>query len=120
MAKVKARSRNRSTSPARRNRVRSAARGPSASPAVRQLFQLDEAALAAIGLSRNEIATAAPPTVAFHFSLVEHGYELHLFANGQYLGASCRDFSGNHKIKELKASLISAVSQAIIDWRAKL
>lgn len=83
--------------------------------------RLQDTALAAIGFSRDEIAQwATPPTVAFHFGLVEHGYELHLFTDGQYLGASCRDFSGNHKIKELKASLISAVSQAIIDWRAKL
>jgi len=97
--------------------VRGGRRRRSAAPAVRRL---NDQALAAIGFSRDEIVAASPPTVAFHFGLVGHGYEMHVFVNGQYLGASCRDFSGNHKVSELKSALIGAVARAVNDWRLKL
>lgn len=118
MAKVKARSRNRSNQPARRDRVRSAARRASTAPVVRGL---QERALAAIGFSRDEIAKwATPPTVAFHFGLVGHGYEMQIFVDGHYMGSSCRDFSDTHKVDELKNQLITAVARTVNEWRMKL
>lgn len=82
---------------------------------------LQERALAAIGFSSTEIAKwATPPTVAFHFGLVGHGYEMQIFVNGQYMGSSCRDFSDSYKVDELKSQLITLVAQAVNDWRLKL
>ena len=82
--------------------------------------QLDEAAFAAYGFDRKTIEKAPPPALAFHFGLVEHGYELRLFEDGQYAGVRCRDFSGNHKIEDLKLSLVKAISDAVNTWRTGL
>lgn len=114
-AKNKTRSRTR---PLRAHRVRGRRRRRPVAPAVRLL---QERALAAIGFSSAEITKwATSPTVAFHFGLVEHGYEMQIFVKGTYIGSSCRDFSGNHKVDELKSQLITLVAQAVNDWRLKL
>lgn len=114
-AKVKTRSRTRSK---RSDRVRSGRRRRSTAPVVRGL---QDTALTAIGFSRDEIAKwSTPPTVAFHFGLVGHGYEMQIFVNGHYMGSSCRDFSDSYKVDELKNQLITTVANAIRDWRLKL
>jgi hypothetical protein len=98
--------------------VRKAVRRRSTSPVVRQL---QERALAAIGFSRDKIAEwSTPPTVAFHFGLVGHGYQMDMFVEGQYVGSACRDLSDTHKVRELKSSLIEAVAKAVNNWRLKL
>jgi hypothetical protein len=98
--------------------VRSSRRRRSAAPAVRQL---QDQALAAIGSSRDEIAKwTTPPTVAVHFGLVGHGYEMQIFVDGHYMGSQCRDFSDTHKVDDLKSSLITIVAKAVNDWRMKL
>lgn len=118
-AKVKTRSRTRST---RRDRVRGSRGRRSTAPVVRPAVrQLQERALTAIGFSSAEIEKwQTPPTVAFHFGLVGHGYEMQIFVNGHYMGSSCRDFSDSHKLDELRESLIEIVAKAVNDWRLKL
>lgn len=120
-AKNKTRSRTRS---ARRNRVRSAVRRGPTTPARRQqeaqLRELHTDAVVAIGFDRAQAEKMPPPSVAFHFGLVEHGYEIHFFDEGKYVGATCRDFSGDHKVDELKELLVNAIEKAVKDWRAAL
>ncbi len=119
-AKSKTRSRTRST---RRDRVRSSGRWGSTPTARRQeaqLRQLNTDALVAIGFDRAAAKKLSLPTVAFHFGLVGHGYEIHLFDEGKYVGAVCRDFSGDHKVSDLKESLVNAIEKAVKDWKAKL
>lgn len=82
---------------------------------------LQDTALTAIGFSRDEIAKwSTPPTVAFHFGLVGHGYEMQIFVDGHYMGSSCRDFSDSYKLDELKNQLITAVAKTVNEWRLKL
>lgn len=99
--------------------MRSAARRSSTAPVVRRL---QAQALAALGFSRDEIAKYRdhPPTVAFHFGLVGHGYQMDIFVGGNYLGSTCRDFSNDHKVDDVKSALITAVAKAVNDWRMKL
>lgn len=102
----------------RRDRVRGTSRrGSAAAVAVRQL---DAAAYASYGIDRRTIEAAPPPALAFHFGLVEHGYEIRVFEDGQYRGAVCRGFSGNHKIEALKESLVDAIEKAVKAWKAAL
>jgi hypothetical protein len=86
--------------------------------------QLDAAAYASYGIDRRTIEAAPPPALAFHFGLVEqlarHGYEIRVFEDGQYRGAVCRGFSGNHKIEALKESLVDAIEKAVKAWKAAL
>ena len=82
--------------------------------------QLDEAAFTAYGFDRAAIKKFPLPALAFHFGLVEHGYELRLFEDGEYAGSRCRDFSGNHTIEDLKVSLVKAISDVVNAWRAGL
>jgi hypothetical protein len=58
--------------------------------------------------------------VAFHFGLVRHGYEIHLFNEGKYAGAICRDFSDSHPVEKLKESLVNAIEKAVKAWRRAL
>lgn len=104
----------------RRDRVRGRRRRGSTSTVDGQVRQLDEAALASYGFDRATIEKAPPPDLAFHFGLVEHGYELRLFEDGQYAGVRCRDFSGNHTVADLKAALVKAISGAVDTWRKRL
>jgi hypothetical protein len=101
----------------RRDRVRSAVRRRSTSAAVRQL---DTAAFVAIGLDRATIEKAPPPALAFHFGLVEHGFEARLFVDGQYITSVCRDFSGNHDVDKIRQGLYEKIVTAISEWRAAL
>lgn len=110
---------------ARRDGVRSGSRRGSTSTAQRQrqeeqLRQLNIDAATTIGFDRAAAEKLPPPTLAFHFGLVEHGYEIHMFDEGKYVGAVCRDFSGNHKVDDLKESLVDAIEKAFKTWRAKL
>lgn len=43
-----------------------------------------------------------------------------MFDEGKYVGAVCRDFSNNHKIEDLKESLVDAIEKAFKTWRAAL
>lgn len=108
----------------RRNGVRSGVRRESASPARRQqeeqLRQLNIDAATTIGFDRAAAEKLPPPTLAFHFGLVEHGYEIHMFDEGKYVGAVCRDFSDNHKVDDLKESLVDAIEKAFKGWRTGL
>jgi hypothetical protein len=79
--------------------------------------ELHEAALTSYGFDRATIRKAPRPDLAFHFGLVEHGYELRLFEDGEYAGVRCRDFSGNHTVADLKASLVKAIGEAVNTWR---
>lgn len=110
---------------ARRNGVRSGMRREPTSTAQRQqqeeqLRQLNIDAATTIGFDRKAAEKLPPPTIAFHFGLVEHGYEIHMFDEGKYVGAVCRDFSSNHKVDDLKESLVDAIEKAFKTWRAKL
>lgn len=117
MKNAKARTKTARTRTPRRNRVRSRTRRGSTSATVRQL---DEAAYASYGIDRKTIESAPPPALAFHFGLVEHGYEIRVFEDGKYRGAVCRDFDGNHKIEALKESLVDAIEKAVKAWKAVL
>jgi hypothetical protein len=86
----------------------------------KQLRQLNTDACVAIGFDRAAAEKLSPPTLAFHFGLVEHGYEVHMFDEGKYVGAVCHDFSGNHKVDDLKESLVDAIEKAFKEWRAEL
>jgi len=86
----------------------------------KRLRQLNADAGVTIGFDRATAEALPPPTIAFHFGLVEHGYEIHMFDEGKYVGAVCRDFDGNHKIETLKESLVDAIEKAFKSWRAKL
>jgi hypothetical protein len=101
----------------RKKLVRGNVRRRVPSPVVRRL---NTAALLAIGFDRAEAEKLALPTVAVHFTLVEHGYEIHVFDEGRYIGAGCLDFSGSHKISDLKISLVQALEEAVKGWRSKL
>jgi hypothetical protein len=101
--------------------VRSAPRrGPAPTAVRRQLRQLDEQALAAYGYAPAETTKFPPPDLAFHFGLVGHGYEARLFVDGKYVATQTRDFSGNHKIDDLKQSLYTKLVTAIDAWRNSL
>lgn len=104
--------------------MRGASRRRPASPDRRQteaqLRELNTDALVAIGFDRAQAAKLSFPTLAFHFGLVGHGYEIHMFDEGKYVGAVCRDFSGDHPVTKLKESLVNAIEKAIKDWRAGL
>lgn len=101
----------------RSRRVRSTARRQPTSPVVRRL---NTDALVAIGYDRPQAEKLSTPTLAVHFGLVGHGYEIHVFDEGKYIGAGCRDFSGNHKVEDLKVSLMETIEDAVKAWRAKL
>jgi hypothetical protein len=120
---------------ARPNRVRSKLRGRSTtttngSGCPRQIAadahkanvkHLAKVANDAIAASFGATANKAPlPALAFHFHLINYGYELHLFEDGNYSGARCRDFGEDHAIEDLKTKLIEAVSRAVENWRKKL
>lgn len=97
--------------------MRSSRRRRSTSPIVRRL---NTEALVAIGYDRPQAEKNSLPTLAVHFGLVGHGYEIHVFDEGKYIGAGCRDFSDTHKVQDLKVSLMEAIEDAIKAWRAKL
>ena len=97
--------------------MRSTGRRGSVAPAVRQL---DTAAFVAIGLDRATIEKAPPPALAFHFGLVEHGFEARLFVDGKYVVSVCRDFSGNHDVDKIRQGLYEKIVAAISEWRAAL
>lgn len=120
---VKNAQRKKATRAPRRDRLRSAVRRRPDATARRQevqLKQLNVAAATAIGFSRAEAEVLSPPTVAFHFGLVGHGFEIHFFDEGKYVGAMTRDFSGNHKVAKVKETLVDAIEKAVKEWRAKL
>jgi hypothetical protein len=104
--------------------VRSSRRGRSAAPLTRQreaqVQQLNAAAGVAIGFDRAQAEALSLPTLAFHFGLVGHGYEIHMFDEGTYVGAICRDFDGDHKIPKLKEALVNAIEKAVEGWRKAL
>lgn len=102
---------------ARRKRVRSASRRQ---PAPSTLRRLNTEALVAIGYDRPQAEGLRLPALAVHFGLAGHGYEIHVFNDGKYVGAGCRDFSGTHKVEDLKASLMEAIDNAVKAWRKKL
>lgn len=107
----------------RRNRVRSTVRRESPPAARRQeaqLKQLNVAAATAIGFNRAAAEVLPPPSVAFHFGLVGHGFEIHMFDEGRFVTSYARDFSGNHKVDDVKESLVDAIEEAVKVWRAKL
>lgn len=107
----------------RRDRVRSAVRRESPPIARRQeeqLKQLNVAAATAIGFSRAEAEVLPPPSVAFHFGLVGHGFEIHMFDEGRFVTSYARDFSGNYEVNEVKESLVDAIEKAVKAWKAKL
>ena len=117
MKNAKRKAKTARTRTSRRDRVRSRSRRGSVAPAVRQL---DTAAFAAIGFDRATIEKAPPPALAFHFGLVEHGFEARLFVDGQYITSVCRDFSGNHAVDKLRQGLYEKIVTAISEWRAAL
>lgn len=84
------------------------------------LRRLNTAALATMGYDRPKAEGMKLPSLAVHFGLVPHGYEIHVFNDGKYIGAGCRDFSGNHKVEDLKQSLMQTIEDAVKAWRAKL
>jgi hypothetical protein len=102
---------------ARSKRVRGAARRQSTSLVVRRL---NTEALVAIGYDRPQAEKLSTPTLAVHFGLVGHGYEIHVFDEGKYIGAGCRDFSDTHKVEDLKVSLMEAIEDAVAKWRKRL
>lgn len=104
-------------SPRRKRIVRGNVRRRTPSPVVQRL---NTTALLTMGFTRAEVEKLTLPTVAVHFTLVEHGYEIHVFDEGRYIGAGCRDFSGSHKIGDLKISLVQAIQGAVTAWRSKL
>jgi hypothetical protein len=114
----RARKKTSGTGKARPDRVRSRVRRrPPADP----VRQLDLKAFAAIGLaSITDLSKVPPPQLAFHFGLVEHGVEVRLFVEGEYVTSVCRDFSGNHKVEQLKQSLYDKLVEAIMGWRKSL
>ena len=81
---------------------------------------LDGEAFKSYGMSKSEIKKALLPNLAFHFGLVEHGFELRIFDDGKYLGAISRDFSDSHNVARLKELLFKQIAQAIKRWRNKL
>lgn len=102
---------------ARSKRVRGTSRRKSAPSALRRL---NTEALVTIGYDRPQAEGLKLPTLAVHFGLVGHGYEIHVFNEGRYIGAGCRDFSGTHKVEDLKISLMETIEDAVKTWRAKL
>ena len=102
---------------ARSKRVRGASRRQSTSPVVRRL---NTEALVAIGYDRPQAEKNSLPTLAVHFGLVGHGYEIHVFDDGKYIGAGCRDFSDTYKVEDLKVSLMEAIEKAVQQWRGAL
>lgn len=102
----------------RPDRVRSRVRRRPAADPVRQL---DLKAFAAIGLaSITDLSKVPPPQLAFHFGLVEHGFEVRLFVEGEYVTSVCRDFSSDYKVEQLKQSLYDKLVAAIMSWRKSL
>ncbi len=77
-------------------------------------------ALTAIGIDCKTAEQAPLPDLAFHFCLVGHGYELHLFDKGKLAGSVCRDFDGNHTLAEVKESLLFTIGDAVAKWRSLL
>jgi hypothetical protein len=78
------------------------------------------AAMARREIMNDDKATRTVPDLAFHFNFVTYGYEVHVFDNGQFVYAGCRDFGDDHKIDAIKAQLIDAIDQAVAFWRKKL
>jgi hypothetical protein len=59
------------------------------------------------------------PDVTVHWSLVEFGYQLDIFNEGEHVAMSCRDFGGNHKIDAMQEWLIKDAEAAAERLRKK-
>lgn len=61
---------------------------------------------------RTGVARYGTPDVRFDFGLVEYGYQMDTYINGEAVSVHCRDFSGSHKVKKLRKELEAKVRQA--------
>ena len=59
------------------------------------------------------------PDVTVQWSLVEFGYQLDIFNEGEHVAMSCRDFGGNHKIDTMQEWLIKDAEAAAKRLREK-
>ena len=59
------------------------------------------------------------PDVSVDFVLVEHGYQMDLYVDGKLEIIECRDFGGDHRIPDLRLSVVQALTKAVNLWRKK-
>lgn len=59
------------------------------------------------------------PDVTVQWCLVEYGYQLDIFNEGEHVSMSCRDFGGNYKIDTMQEWLIKDAQDAAKRLRKK-
>lgn len=73
-----------------------------------------------VPIEPHDDTTNKQPNIVVAIGLVEYGYQVDIYIDGQLRSIECRDFGGSYPIAELEARFAKVIERAIDKERARL